>query len=204
MATTQQQIIDWQKGIGSSYLPSWCHATPFTIDKKTMAQATEMFDETTSNFHHMWTGVDMSEAEQRVRALVATKESTQDHAKPTEQGGLAHGMTFGFEMTGIPQFYQSERFEEAQIVAIQAIAQKIQKQLVDTYPTVNCHPDGHCVEVSSPVFKTWKEALDFYGTVHWIFRDYCLIPKNSTAVCGGGHLHFGNLTNEQKFNVVSI
>ena len=111
---------------------------------------------------------------------------------------LEHNMTFGFEMTGIPLWYVEGVCNYGASYAIKLLAREIQGNIKENYPTADSKKDGHCVEVNSPVFSSWDEAKKFYDYIKEYFDSQHISPHNPTCVCGGNHLHFGNLSDKQR------
>jgi hypothetical protein len=55
----------------------------------------------------------------------------------------------------------------------------------------NCGADGHCIETSSKICRTFDQLRHFSIGVRDTYEENLFFPKNPTAVCGGAHIHVG-------------
>lgn len=115
--------------------------------------------------------------------------------------------TLGTELTSIPTKYNEEAYRrygysrrnESYYNILPNTLKKIKKALKER--EMKCHRadvDGHCIEVSSPKFYTYKDFRDWCVNMRKIFAENDCKPKHPQTVCGGAHLHVGKIPNDLK------
>jgi hypothetical protein len=113
--------------------------------------------------------------------------------------------TVGTELTAIPkdydeQNYLNHRYEGhvTSVVMPKAFAEVKSKMKTLELPSHCIDIDSHCIEVSSPKFSKFEAYKKWCIAVRGVYKSANCYPQHPETVCGGAHLHVGNISNELK------
>lgn len=115
--------------------------------------------------------------------------------------------TIGTELTAIPRRYDEEvyrswRDNTANFVTSEVLPEalaSVKKLMKARGLRAHCIDiDSHCIEVSSPKLSRFADYKNWSIAVRKVYKDSDCYPQHPDTVCGGAHLHVGNIPNELK------
>lgn len=99
---------------------------------------------------------------------------------------------FGVELTWLPKEWDDVRFRESADIwsliytASETLETMMKREGLTGYP----HPDGTCLEVSSPIFFSMKSFMDYRDRLEGLVRKMTGFKKHSPYIMSGcGHIH---------------
>ena len=111
----------------------------------------------------------------------------------------------GTELTGIHAGYKNGYEYGGGVYSDAYIRKKNEKNKIKAFITkrgLKYHVvdyDSHCMEVSSPLLRTFEQYERWSKNIREILINYHYYPKNNDAVCGGAHIHV-DMRNNKEFS----